>query len=134
MDSNLTAKSESVSDKIKQTTCSHLPQCFPHASTSTSTCYYTRVSHTTSWRHLGDMVDSLKSDSASLALLLLVLVVLIFGSLGWCMLSSCMGRDILRSLSELWDVLVISTRGDRPTSRRRPLGEEIWEMEHRRGP
>ncbi|KIK91104.1 hypothetical protein PAXRUDRAFT_150238, partial [Paxillus rubicundulus Ve08.2h10] len=58
-----------------------------------------------------------------------------FGSLGWCMLSSCMGRDILGSLSELWDVLVMSARGDVTTSRRRrPLGEEMWEMEHRRGP
>ncbi|KIJ07923.1 hypothetical protein PAXINDRAFT_173202 [Paxillus involutus ATCC 200175] len=80
------------------------------------------------------MVDSLKGDSASLALLLIVLVVLIFCSLGWCMLSSCMGRDILRSISELWDVLVMSARGDRLSSRRRPLGEEMWEMEYRRRP
>ncbi|KAF9225307.1 hypothetical protein BS17DRAFT_778419 [Gyrodon lividus] len=76
-----------------------------------------------------------QSDSSSLALLLLVFVVLIIGSLGWCMLSSCMGRDILRSLVELWDFLVMSARGDGITSqRRRPYGEEMWEMEHRRGP
>jgi Tfp pilus assembly protein PilO len=59
----------------------------------------------------------------SLALLLLLLVVLIVCSLGWCLLSSCMGQ----SLAELWHSQT------RPRLRR-PFGEEMWEMERRRGP
>ncbi|KAH0837905.1 hypothetical protein J3R83DRAFT_6135 [Lanmaoa asiatica] len=67
-------------------------------------------------------------ESLALALLLLLLVVLIVASLGWCLLSSCMGQ----SLAELWGLIVVSVGGNQ--TRYRPLREETWEMERRRGP
>ncbi|KAG2352066.1 hypothetical protein BDR07DRAFT_641965 [Suillus spraguei] len=70
--------------------------------------------------------------------LLFVLVLLIFAGLGWCFLSSCMGTPLLQSLSELWNLMVLSASASDTTSsrRRRALGEDnMWEMtDYRRGP
>ncbi|KAJ8581322.1 hypothetical protein M405DRAFT_832742 [Rhizopogon salebrosus TDB-379] len=69
--------------------------------------------------------------------LLFVLAILIIGSLGWCCLSSCMGTSIPRSLSELWNAMILSgSRNDTVGSRRRrALGEDdMWEMDYRRRP
>ncbi|KAI6031283.1 hypothetical protein PISMIDRAFT_685351 [Pisolithus microcarpus 441] len=75
----------------------------------------------------------MEQSYGSLAPLLLVLAILAFAALGWCALSSCMGSDILNGLSELWNLFVLSARTS-GSSRRRPYGEETWEMEHRRRP
>ncbi|KAG8219382.1 hypothetical protein J3R82DRAFT_300 [Butyriboletus roseoflavus] len=63
----------------------------------------------------------------SLVLVLLILVLLIVFSLGWCLLSSCMGQ----SLAEFWQFCVASVGSQ---TRYRPFREEMWEMERRRGP
>ncbi|KII93307.1 hypothetical protein PLICRDRAFT_49365 [Plicaturopsis crispa FD-325 SS-3] len=75
-------------------------------------------------------------DNASLMPVLLIFAFLIFASLGWCIVSSCMGRPILRFFSGMWDSAVRSARSEQNASfprRRRELGldAELWEMEHR---
>ncbi|KAJ8586489.1 hypothetical protein M405DRAFT_353910 [Rhizopogon salebrosus TDB-379] len=78
------------------------------------------------------------SYDTSLMTLLFVLAILIIAGLGWCCLSSCMGTNVLRSLSGLWDAMILSgSRNDTVGSRRRrALGEDnMWEMaDYRRGP
>ncbi|KAG1793948.1 uncharacterized protein HD556DRAFT_457086 [Suillus plorans] len=75
---------------------------------------------------------------SSLMTLLFVLAILIFAGLGWCFLSSCMGTPLLRSLSDLWNLMVLSgsVTDTASSRRRRALGEDnIWEMtDYRRGP
>ncbi|KAG0703703.1 hypothetical protein DFH29DRAFT_433671 [Suillus ampliporus] len=82
------------------------------------------------------MVDT--AYDSSLMSLFLILSILIFAGLGWCFLSSCMGAPLLRSISDLWNVMVLSSSVTDTASsrRRRALGEDnVWEMtDYRRGP
>ncbi|KAI0323036.1 hypothetical protein OF83DRAFT_7310 [Amylostereum chailletii] len=74
----------------------------------------------------------------SLYYLFVFIVVLIFASLAWCILSSCIGKPLMQGLSGLWNAAVESARiGNQASFRnRRPFGPEsdIWEMETRRRP
>jgi hypothetical protein len=57
-----------------------------------------------------------------------------FSALGWCILSTCLGRPLLAFFKSLWESSVNSAHisGSRTARRRRELGEnEIWEMEYR---
>lgn len=63
----------------------------------------------------------------------LILASLSFFAVLWCMLSSCMGTPIRRSISNLWEYLVLGSQssGLAPRQRRGFAEQEIWEMEHR---
>ncbi|RDB29617.1 hypothetical protein Hypma_016068 [Hypsizygus marmoreus] len=74
------------------------------------------------------------SPLVALAPVFLVFAALLFAAILWCMLSSCIGAPILRSISNLWEYAVLSSRssGGLAPRRRREFGEqEIWEMESR---
>ncbi|KLO07317.1 hypothetical protein SCHPADRAFT_909602 [Schizopora paradoxa] len=71
---------------------------------------------------------------------LVFVAILITSALLWCMLSTCLGPQILEPLRNLWDAAVLSARSSRGPSgrRRRDLGYdlndpeyELWEMERR---
>ncbi|KZP28901.1 hypothetical protein FIBSPDRAFT_852152 [Athelia psychrophila] len=69
--------------------------------------------------------------------LIFIVSILLFAAIGWCMLSSCMGRPIMAFFSDAWELSVSSARmgsaeSNRVLRRRRELGEDdMWEMEHR---
>ncbi|THV06462.1 hypothetical protein K435DRAFT_960443 [Dendrothele bispora CBS 962.96] len=71
----------------------------------------------------GEQQDSVRA----LMPLFLVLFCLCFAALLWCLLSSCVGRPILRSLSSLWEYIILSARTGGPR-RGGYAEEEIWEM------
>lgn len=61
-----------------------------------------------------------------------------FAGLAWCILSSCMGRSILSTISELWDMTLLSARsssgGDHVRRRMNPgrwEDDQLFEMENR---
>lgn len=77
------------------------------------------------------MKDS-REDLTALVPVFLILAVLVFGALLWCMLSSCLGTPIRHALSNLWEYAVLSSQigGGRAPRHRRGFGEqEVWEME-----
>ncbi|KAF9492079.1 hypothetical protein BDN71DRAFT_1235657 [Pleurotus eryngii] len=65
----------------------------------------------------------------------IMLALLIFGVVLWCLLSSCLGGTILAECHSLWEFLTLSSRSSRgytPGRRRMALGEEeTWELENR---
>ncbi|CAL1694619.1 unnamed protein product [Somion occarium] len=67
--------------------------------------------------------------------LFVILSLLLFAALGWCILSSCMGRSLREFLSDLWDSLVLSAQsGSTPQQqwrRRRNWDDVDYEMEYR---
>ncbi|KAL1951740.1 hypothetical protein VTO73DRAFT_889 [Trametes versicolor] len=80
----------------------------------------------------------LSQDASSLVPLAAFLALLLFAGLAWCILSSCMGRSILSTISELWDMTLLSARsssgGDHVRRRMNPgrwEDDQLFEMEHR---
>ncbi|RPD64684.1 hypothetical protein L227DRAFT_571143 [Lentinus tigrinus ALCF2SS1-6] len=80
------------------------------------------------------------SQESSLLPLAVFLAILLLALLAWCILSSCMGRPILASMSDLWEMLVLSARSSGGAEHlRRRMGpasrswedEELLEMEYR---
>ncbi|KAI0354629.1 hypothetical protein OH77DRAFT_1425698 [Trametes cingulata] len=68
------------------------------------------------------------SQAQSLFPLAAFLALLLFAGLAWCILSSCMGRSILSSVSELWEMILLSARsGDAPEHVRRRMNASRWE-------
>ncbi|TBU29800.1 hypothetical protein BD311DRAFT_755732 [Dichomitus squalens] len=78
------------------------------------------------------------SQESGLFPLAVFLSVLLFALLAWCILSSCMGRSILSSMSELWDMIILGVRsgGGGHHVRQRMNADhweddELFEMEYR---
>ncbi|KAF9819234.1 hypothetical protein IEO21_02273 [Rhodonia placenta] len=76
------------------------------------------------------------TDNSGALLVLLLLGLILFAALAWCMVSSCLGRSFAEALRELWDTLILSAQSDtRPTqwrSRRNwDDSGELFELEHR---
>ncbi|KIM88800.1 hypothetical protein PILCRDRAFT_813780 [Piloderma croceum F 1598] len=72
-------------------------------------------------------------DLSSLLPIFLILAVVLFSALGWCMLSSCLGRPVMSFFNVLWESTVNSASMT-GRSARRPrelVDNEIWEMEYR---
>ncbi|KAL4253624.1 hypothetical protein ABKN59_003429 [Abortiporus biennis] len=67
--------------------------------------------------HATSAVDS---STTGLTTLLVVLALLLFASLAWCMISSCLGRSLRESISGLWSALINTPRatGQRDWRRR----------------
>ncbi|TFK42001.1 hypothetical protein BDQ12DRAFT_732754 [Crucibulum laeve] len=73
---------------------------------------------------------------AALAPVLLIFAFVIAAGIFWCLISSCLGTPILRSLSDLWEHLLLSANAGQNipgARRRRGFGDEGegWEMEYR---
>ncbi|KAG5733796.1 hypothetical protein E4T56_gene8182 [Termitomyces sp. T112] len=68
----------------------------------------------------------------TLAPVFLILAVLVFAVLFWCLLSSCLGTPLRRFLSDLWGYALLSAEQNGARRSRRGFGEqEQWEMEYR---
>ncbi|KAF8167537.1 hypothetical protein B0H34DRAFT_20484 [Crassisporium funariophilum] len=80
-------------------------------------------------------MDPPENKVAALLPLFAFFAFLVAALLFWCLISSCLGTPILRSLSNLWDYTVLGAQSQNTgrIARRRPAyGEgEIWEMEYR---
>ncbi|EPQ60165.1 hypothetical protein GLOTRDRAFT_112899 [Gloeophyllum trabeum ATCC 11539] len=78
---------------------------------------------------------ALSSDTNSLLLVLFIFSLLLFCAIGWCILSSCMGKPVLDFFSEVWRAAVSPARdgreGYRPMRRTGRADGEMWEMEYR---
>ncbi|KAJ7651569.1 hypothetical protein DFH06DRAFT_1331520 [Mycena polygramma] len=81
-----------------------------------------------------------KDDLATVIPLFIGLAVLMACSMGYCLLSSCLGTPILEALKSLWEFLVLSAQsgGDRTLQSRRRAAQgrfsevqEEWEMNYR---
>ncbi|KAH8094714.1 hypothetical protein BXZ70DRAFT_1034147 [Cristinia sonorae] len=84
-------------------------------------------------------VADMTSDSSlgALAPLLIFFAILIFAALGWCMISSCLGKSLREAASDLWEALILSAQSNNSPQnikRRRnwDTGGE-YEMEYRAG-
>ncbi|KZT27603.1 hypothetical protein NEOLEDRAFT_1130613 [Neolentinus lepideus HHB14362 ss-1] len=81
------------------------------------------------------MPDS--SGVGSLLPLLFICSLLLFCAIGWCILSSCLGKPLLELFSEIWQAAWSPSNAGRDGFRqyRRVApglrDEEMWEMEYR---
>ncbi|TFK56531.1 hypothetical protein OE88DRAFT_29243 [Heliocybe sulcata] len=78
-----------------------------------------------------------ETDMTPLLPVLLIFSLLLFCAIGWCILSSCMGKPILDLLRESWSPsgssVGVGRDGYRPYRRVAPglRDGEMWEMEYR---
>ncbi|KAK7695093.1 hypothetical protein QCA50_002283 [Cerrena zonata] len=80
-------------------------------------------------------MEATSSPIGALFPLFVILSILLFAALGWCLLSSCMGRSLRDAISDLWETLLLSAQaGDRTSQqwrRRHDWNEMEYEMDHR---